>query len=118
MSFKTQFWRATVGRFFRWVDSIVEQKYTRESFRHPIVRRTGREALMYYEDGRSTTITCDLALGRNDLDLLVYWKAPLRWRGTKELLTPEESERVYSKLPSLLDAKKIRWAYSETVRQT
>ena len=109
-------WRATVGRFFAWLGSAEEQRLIRESFIHPTMKRTGRETIKYYEKGQSTTITCDLALGRKDLDLLIYNKLPLRWSDTGEALTSEESKRVYSNLSDLLASQKIRWAYSETVK--
>jgi hypothetical protein len=117
MSFKLKIWRATIGRFFAGIDSAIEQRRIRESFNYPIIKRAGREALMYYENGRSTAITCDLALGCRDVDLLVYNTKPLKWRDSGELLTPEESEKVYSTLPDLLASKNIRWAYSETIHR-
>lgn len=114
MSFKLKIWRATIGRFFAWIDSTIEQKRIRESFDRPIIKRAGRETLRYYDNGRSTAITCDLALGCRDLDLLIYNKAPLAWLDTGEPLTPEESGKVFRKVGEHLDQKKVRWKFSDT----
>ena len=113
MSLQLRIWHATLGRFFEWIDSAIEQRRIRESFSHPIIKRAGRETLMYYESGRSTAITCDLALGCRDLDLLIFKKAPLKWLDTGEPLTPQESERVFQKVAEHLDKMKIRWKFSE-----
>lgn len=111
-------WRATVERVLARVDSAVERKRIRESFRRPIVRRAGRETLMYYDHGRSTDIGCDFAIGSDSVDLLVYKEEPLKWHQTGELLTPEESAKVHSTLVHYLAGKNLRWAYSETIYRT
>jgi hypothetical protein len=117
MSFTFKIWRATIGRFLGWVDTAVEQKRLRQSFNHPILF-SRREFLVYYENGRSTVINSDFALGKSDIDLVIYRKTPLKWQDTGELLSPEESDKVYSKLPHLLASKNIRWAYSEMIHRT
>jgi len=107
-------WCATIGHFLSRMDSAVEQRRIRESFVRPIIKSAGRETLMYYENGRSSAIGCDFAIGCKNLDLLIYKEPPLKWRDTGDLLTPEELEKVYSTLADYLASKNIRWAYSET----
>ena len=117
MSFALRIWRSTIGGFLGWVDTAVEQKRLRQSFNHPILY-SRREFLVYYENGRSTVINSDFALGNSDLDLVIYRNTPLKWQDTGALLSPEESDTVYSKLPDLLASKNIRWAYSEKIHRT
>ena len=118
MSFKEKIWRATIGRLLARMNSAIEQRHIRESFVRPTIKSAGRETLMYYENGRAAAIGCDFAAGCKNLDLLIYKEPPLKWRDTGELLTPEESEKVYSKLAEYLANKNLRWAYSETIQRT
>jgi hypothetical protein len=117
MSFTFKIWRATIGRFTRWLSATTEERFLRDSFNRPIVRFR-REIMKYYENGRSVGINSDYGSRESGLDFVIYRKTPLKWHDTGELLTPEETERVYSKLPDLLASGNIRWAYSEMVHRT
>lgn len=106
-------WRATVERFFGWTDSVIDQKRIRESFSHPVIKQSGPERIRYYENGRSTAITCHFGPSRGDIDLIIHKNAPLRWQDTGALLTPEESEQVFQKVGEHLDERKVRWKFSD-----
>jgi hypothetical protein len=116
MSIKFEIWRATVGRFTNWLNAKTEQRLHRESFNRPLVHFM-REIMVYYENGQSVSINSDYGSRKSKLDFVVYRETPLKWRETKELLTAEEENRVYSKLPDLLARRNIRWAYSEMVHK-
>jgi hypothetical protein len=117
MSFKVTVWRATIGRLLAWMDSAVEQKRIRQSFDRPLVSFR-REFMIFYDSGRSVVINSDYGSRESGLEFLIYRTTPLKWRDTGEFLTPEEADRVYSKLSDLLAIKNIRWAYSEMIHRT
>ena len=109
MTLKMRIWRATVERLFRRIDSLIELKRTRESFRRPVIRQSGPEHIKYYEKGRCTTISCHLVSGRSDVGLVISRRSPLKWLDTGQLLTPEESDDVFQNVFEYLRKSKVRW---------
>jgi hypothetical protein len=116
MSIIDKIWRATLGRFADWLGEKTEQRLLRKSLDHPLVHFS-RETMIYYEKGRSVSISSDFGTRESKLDYVIYKQTPLAWNNTGKLLTPEETDRVYSKLSSLLASQNIRWAYSEMVHK-
>jgi hypothetical protein len=116
MSVKLKIWRATIGRFIDWLNTTTEKRLLRDSFNGPLVHFR-REIMIYYENGRSVGINSDHGSRECGLDFVIYREAPLEWHDTRELLSSEESSRVYSKLTDLLARRNIRWAYSEMVHK-
>ena len=114
MTLSLRIWRATIGRFLLWLNATTERRFLRESFNRPIVRFR-REIIIFYESGRSVGINSDFGSRKSKLDFVIYRTTPLKWQDTGELLTLEEAEKVYSKLPDLLASMNIRWAYSEMI---
>ena len=116
MSIVDKIWDATGGRFAKWLGKKTEERLVRESFKHPLVHFS-REIMIYYENGRSVYINSDWGSRETKLDYVVYRQDQLQWRDTKEFLSIEETDRVYSNLSDWLASKKIRWDYSEMVHK-
>lgn len=93
--------------------SLLKKRHLRQSFKNPIITGCGRDALRYYENGRSVRVEAELMSGAGDCDRLIYRRWPLKWDDTAEPLTPDEQKHLFQRVCDHLDRKRVRWKFSD-----
>ena len=101
-----------MSSLFKRLGCYIHKRNLRRSFARTIVTGRGRDAVRYYENGRSVTVEAELMSGR-DLDRLIYRQRPLNWDDTGEILTSEERRRVFEMVSEHFNRKNVRWRFSD-----
>ncbi len=97
---------------FKQLRCFIHKRNLLRSFARPIITGRGRDAVRYYENGRSVTVKAELMSGHN-VDRLIYRHYPLKWDDTGEMLSSEDSRRVFRKICQHFDRKNVRWQFSD-----
>jgi len=93
-----------------WLSSYLKKRHLLRSYEHPVVVGAGRDALRYYEGGRSVYVYAELLMG--EYDRLLSKNCILKWDDNGVNLTPEERERVFKVVCDYLNKKKIKWKFA------
>jgi hypothetical protein len=107
------YWRTfllpTVDAVFGPIGRLLDKRRRKKSFRRPVNCGHGRDALKYYEHGRSVVTQAELSCGYGGSGRLIYRNYSLKRDDNHEQLSEAEAERVIQSLCAELDRKNVRW---------
>ena len=99
-------------KMFEFIGCCIHRHNVQRSLKRSIIIGDGRDAIRYYENGRSVRVEAELMHGPG-LGRLVYRNCPLKWDQTQVALTLQEKENVFHEVCKYFDGKGIKWQFSD-----
>jgi len=108
-------WRKALRAVFGPLERRIEQRRVRESFSRPLVVGYGRDAVKFFENGRSVVVEAELMAG--EVDRQLYRSSHLKWSDSGAELSPVERGNVFQHVCADFDRRKVRWRFYDDSAQ-